>query len=79
MGIRQHLLSLERRGLIEYITKRQGIGRPAFLYKLTKKADNLFPKEYDKFIVNLFRDIEKNDGDEKIEEILNDEFVCRLL
>ena len=70
MGIRQHLLSLERRGLIEYITKRQGIGRPAFLYKLTKKADNLFPKEYDKFIVNLFRDIEKNDGHEKIEEIL---------
>jgi len=70
MGIRQHLLSLERRGLLEYITKRQGIGRPAFLYKLTKKADALFPKEYDKFIVNLFRDIEKNDGREKIEEIL---------
>jgi len=70
MGIRQHLLSLEKRGLIEYITKRQGIGRPAFLYKLTEKADDLFPKEYDKFILNLFRDIEKNDGREKIEEIL---------
>jgi len=70
MGIRQHLLSLERRGLIEYMTKRQGIGRPAFLYKLTAKADDLFPKEYDKFILNLFRDIEKNDGREKIDEIL---------
>jgi predicted ArsR family transcriptional regulator len=70
MGIRQHLLSLERRGLIEYITKRQGIGRPAFLYKLTEKADDLFPKEYDKFILHLFRDIEKNEGREKIEEIL---------
>ena len=70
MGIRQHLLSLERRGLIEYITKRQGIGRPAFLYKLTEKADRLFPKEYDKFILNLFRDIEKHEGREKIEEIL---------
>ena len=53
MGIRQHLLSLERRGLIEYLTKRKGIGRPAFLYKLTEKADDLFPKEYDKFILNL--------------------------
>lgn len=70
MGIRQHLLSLERRGLIEYITKRQGIGRPAFLYNLTEKADRLFPKEYDKFILNLFRDIEKHEGQEKIEEIL---------
>jgi predicted ArsR family transcriptional regulator len=69
MGIRQHLLSLERRGLIEYLTKRQGIGRPAFLYKLTEKADELFPKEYDKFILNLFRDIEKNDGRDKIDEI----------
>jgi predicted ArsR family transcriptional regulator len=70
MGIRQHLLSLERRGLIEYMTKRQGIGRPAFLYKLTAKADDLFPKEYDKFMLNLFHDIEKNDGREKIDEIL---------
>ncbi|MFA4918938.1 MAG: metalloregulator ArsR/SmtB family transcription factor [Thermodesulfovibrionales bacterium] len=69
MGIRQHLLSLERRGLIEYLTKRQGIGRPAFLYKLTEKADELFPKEYDKFILNLFRDIEKNEGRDKIDEI----------
>jgi len=70
MGIRQHILSLERRGLIEYITKRQGIGRPAFLYKLTQKAANLFPKEYDNFVIHLFRDIEKNEGRDKIEEIL---------
>jgi len=69
MGIRQHLLSLERRGLIDYVSKRQGIGRPAFLYRLTEKADELFPKSYDKFLVNLFKDIEKHEGQEKIEEI----------
>lgn len=69
MGIRQHLLSLERRGLIDYVSKRQGIGRPAFLYRLTEKADELFPKTYDKFLVNLFKDIEKHEGQEKIEEI----------
>lgn len=69
MGIRQHLLSLERKGLIEYIIKRQGIGRPAFLYKLTERADDLFPKAYDEFIVNLLKDIEKHDGRDKIEEI----------
>ena len=69
MGIRQHLLSLERKGLIDYIVKRQGIGRPAFLYKLTEKAEELFPKTYDKFVVNLLKDIEKHDGQEKIEEI----------
>jgi predicted ArsR family transcriptional regulator len=69
MGIRQHLLSLERKGLIDYIAKRQGIGRPAFLYKLTEKAETLFPKTYDSFIINVFKDIEKHDGRQKIEEI----------
>jgi predicted ArsR family transcriptional regulator len=69
MGIRQHLLSLERRGLIDYITKRQGIGRPAFLYKLTDKADNLLPKTYDKFIIDIFKDIEKYEGRNKIDDI----------
>ncbi len=69
MGVRQHLLSLERRGLIDYMARRQGIGRPAFLYKLTEKAENFFPKAYDAFIINVFRDIEKHDGHAKIEEI----------
>ena len=69
MGIRQHLLSLERKGLIDYVAKRQGIGRPAFLYKLTDKAQDLFPKTYDSFIINVFRDIENHEGREKIDEI----------
>jgi predicted ArsR family transcriptional regulator len=69
MGIRQHLLSLERRGLIDYVTKKQGIGRPAFLYKLTERADDLFPKTYHKFIINMFKDIEKNESRDKIDEI----------
>ncbi len=69
MGIRQHLLSLEKRGLINYLTKRQGIGRPAFLYNLTSKAEELFPKAYDNFVINVFKDIEKNEGRDKIENI----------
>ncbi len=69
MGIRQHLLYLQRKGLIDYITKRQGIGRPAFLYRLTVKADDLFPKAYDTFIVNIFRYLEKNEGRDKVDDI----------
>ena len=69
MGIRQHLLSLERKGLIDYVTKKQGIGRPAFLYRLTDKAKNLFPKSYHIFMLDTLRDIEKNDGRDKIDEI----------
>ena len=69
MGVRQHLLSLERKGLIDYVAKRQGIGRPAFLYKLAEKAEDLFPKTYDSFVINMFRDIEKHEGREKIDEL----------
>lgn len=69
MGIRQHLLYLQRKGLIDYVTKRQGIGRPAFLYRLTEKADDLFPKAYHKFILNIFKYLEKKDGRDKIDDI----------
>jgi predicted ArsR family transcriptional regulator len=69
MGIRQHLLSLERKGIIDYVTKKQGIGRPAFLYKLTDKADNLFPKAYHSFIIDTLKDIERNEGREKVDEL----------
>jgi predicted ArsR family transcriptional regulator len=69
MGIRQHLLSLERRGLIAYSTKRQGIGRPAFMYTLTDNADDLFPKAYPEFLIEAFKDIEKHEGRKKIDDI----------
>jgi len=69
MGIRQHILYLQRRGIIDYITRRQGIGRPAFLYQLTEKADDLFPKAYHKFILNIFKYLEKNYGRDKIDDI----------
>ena len=69
MGIRQHLLSLERKGLIDYVTNKKGIGRPAFLYKLTQNADNLFPKAYHTFIIDTLKDIENNEGREKVDEL----------
>jgi predicted ArsR family transcriptional regulator len=69
MGIRQHLLSLERKGIIEYISKRHGIGRPAFMYKLTEKAEEYFPKYYHKFGINLLRDIELNEGKDKLNTV----------
>jgi predicted ArsR family transcriptional regulator len=69
MGIRQHLLSLERKGLIDYVTNKKGIGRPAFLYKLTQDADNLFPKSYHTFIIDTLKDIETNEGREKVDEL----------
>ncbi len=69
MGIRQHLLALEKRGIVHYIAKKRGIGRPGFIYMLTEAADDLFPKSYDSFSVGLLRDIRKHEGNEKIDRI----------
>lgn len=69
MGIRQHLLSLEKKGYVSYVAKKHGIGRPGFIYMLTDMAEELFPKSYDKFALGILKDIEKNDGRGKIDKI----------
>ncbi|MDA8432129.1 MAG: winged helix-turn-helix transcriptional regulator [Nitrospiraceae bacterium] len=71
MGIRQHLLALEKKGIVSYVSRRRGIGRPGFIYMLTDAANDLFPKAYDKFAVDLLRDIREHEGDEKIDKIFN--------
>jgi DNA-binding transcriptional ArsR family regulator len=41
-AIRQHLISLEGKGLVDHDIRRQVIGRPTLLYKLTAKAEDFF-------------------------------------
>ena len=69
MGVRQHLLSLEKKGVVTYISKKHGIGRPGFVYMLTKSADGLFPKSYDKFAIEILNNIKKHEGPEKLDTI----------
>jgi predicted ArsR family transcriptional regulator len=69
MGVRQHLVILERNGAVEYVTRRHGVGRPGFLYRLTKNADDLFPKSYQPFAMEVLTELEDLDGREKINEI----------
>ena len=69
MGIRQHLLSLEKKGVVTYIAKKHGIGRPGFVYMLTESADALFPKSYDKLALEVLNDIRTHDGNEKLAAI----------
>lgn len=69
MGIRQHLLSLEKKGLVSYTAKKHGIGRPGFVYMLTESADELFPKTYDRFALDILKEVKRNEGQEKINKI----------
>jgi predicted ArsR family transcriptional regulator len=69
MGVRQHLLVLERKGMVEYVTKKHGVGRPGFLYRLTETADELFPKGYQDLALDILSDLENTEGKSKIDGI----------
>lgn len=66
MGVRQHLITLERKSIISYEAKKHGIGRPVFVYKLTDRADDIFQKNYSGFILDLLSDLELLDGRPKL-------------
>ncbi len=69
MAVRQHLMALEKQGIVSYSVKKAGIGRPVFQYQLTERAEKIFPKSYGKFLNELLCIIEELDGREKLDSI----------
>ncbi|MDA8387178.1 MAG: winged helix-turn-helix transcriptional regulator [Nitrospiraceae bacterium] len=69
MGVRQHLIALERKNIISYEARKHGIGRPVFVYKLTASADDIFQKGYSGFTLDLLSDLEALDGRPKIDAL----------
>jgi predicted ArsR family transcriptional regulator len=69
MAVRQHLIALERQGMIHNVVKKTGIGRPVYLYGLTDRAESIFPKAYGRFINEVFQTIEDSEGRNKIDSI----------
>ncbi len=71
MGVRQHLIVLEREGLIIPAKKRQGTGRPAHLWHLTPKGEELFlPRRYGTLAASILQVMEEMEGEEKVRELL---------
>lgn len=59
MGVRLHLVVVERDGYVRRSTLREKPGRPAMLYSLTPKAEELFPKRYDLLAEKLLEALER--------------------
>jgi predicted ArsR family transcriptional regulator len=49
MTARQHLVGLERDGIVQSEKVRRSMGRPHYLYSLTPKGQEMFPQRYDLF------------------------------
>lgn len=69
MGVRGHLASLERDGLVGCRTVKKKVGRPTQVYSLTQEAHDLFPKSYHLFANGLLKDIKAIEGEAKIDLI----------
>jgi predicted ArsR family transcriptional regulator len=69
MGIRQHLLALEKKGYVTFQSQKHGIGRPVFIYSLTEEAEKLFPRSYNRFALDILKNVEHSDGTIDIQTI----------
>ncbi|GAB4558491.1 MAG: transcriptional regulator [Anaerolineae bacterium] len=69
MGVRRHLITLERDGLVYYEPVQRGLGRPSYVYRLTPQAEELFPKNYGQLTNELLTYIELFDGEDKVRNL----------
>ncbi len=69
MGIRRHLITLERDGLIQHKTEQRGLGRPSHVYALTELGDEFFPRTYPQFVNSFLDAIKALDGDKGLERV----------
>jgi predicted ArsR family transcriptional regulator len=55
MTARQHLIGLEKDGIVAADKVKRSLGRPHYLYSLTPKGEELFPRRYD-LLAQIFLD-----------------------
>ncbi len=70
-AVREHLVHLQSEGLIVARAERRGPGRPRLIYGLSEKAQSLFPKQYDRLISLLLRELIAVEGADKVDVILD--------
>lgn len=69
VGVRQHLALLERDGMVHTAGVRRGVGRPSHLYALAEAAEMLFPKRYDRLVMDALAFVETQGGPAAVDEL----------
>lgn len=69
MSVRLHLAVLQREDLISAREVHQAVGRPYFTYRLTERADELFPKAYWQLAERLIDAVEMHGGGAAVEAL----------
>jgi predicted ArsR family transcriptional regulator len=70
MGAKQHCIELERDGYVDTFRRHRGVGRPELLYRLTTKAQDLFPQADNGLSLSLLEQARKLFGAGAPEKLL---------
>lgn len=73
MGVKQHCLDLQQRGYLDTWRRPKPVGRPELIYRLTEKANELFPAESDELSLELLLAAQALYGPSSPEKLL---FLC---
>jgi len=57
MGIKQHCLTLQRDGYLDTWRRPQKMGRPEMVYRLTRRAHDLFQADSNRFTLELLESV----------------------
>ena len=69
-AIRRHLKDLETEGLILHQVVQTGMGRPNFVYELSREGRSQFPDRYDDFAVSLLDTLAETVSQDQMKTIL---------
>jgi predicted ArsR family transcriptional regulator len=70
MGIKQHCLTLQRDGYLDTWRRPQKMGRPEMVYRLTRRAHDLFQADSNRFTIDLLQSIQEIYGPNAPEKLL---------
>ena len=70
MGIKQHCLTLQRDGYLDTWRRPQKMGRPEMVYRLTRRAHDLFQADSNRFTLELLDSVQGIYGPNAPEKLL---------
>jgi predicted ArsR family transcriptional regulator len=70
MGIKQHCLTLQRDGYLDTWRRPQKMGRPEMVYRLTRRAHDLFQADSNRFTLELLESAQQIYGSNAPEKLL---------
>jgi len=68
-AVRQHLVRLERDGLIKEATERRGPTKPSLAFSLTREGERLFPQRYPALLNLVLRELKDDEGQARVNEL----------